>query len=44
MATRMFHRKKIQELEGMLSGGRHPQGRVYFSEAALRVGSKAEQR
>lgn len=44
LATRLFCKKEIPELEGILSGVRRPQGHVYFNVAALRPGSKAEQR
>lgn len=44
MATRLFCKKEIPELEGILSGVGLPLGHVYFNAAALRPGSKAEQR
>lgn len=44
MATRLFCKKEIPELEGILSGVGLPRGHVYFNAAALRPGSKAEQR
>ncbi len=44
MATRLFCKKEIPELEGILSGVGRPQGHVNFNAVALRPGSKAEQR
>lgn len=44
MATQLCCKKEIPELEGILSGVGLPQGHVCFNAAALRPGSKAEQR
>lgn len=44
MATQLFCKREIPELEGILSGVRRPRGDVYFNAAASRPGSKAEQR
>lgn len=44
VATRLFCKKEIPELEGILSGVGLPRGHVNFNAAALRPRSKAEQR
>lgn len=43
VVTQLFCGKEIPELEGILSVWL-PQGSVYYNAAALRAGSKAEQR